>query len=225
MVCFFHAKRIVQNMRKRRLIVKIQKVTDPAFRKYGQVLEGYDFTGLIKEMKHTPVPEDVIYVPSVEELEALDVMKDLQNKGYGGLPVQIGYCNGHNKKLNAVEYHRNSEINVAVTDLVLLIGHQQDIEPDHTYDTSKIEAFLVPAGTGIEVYATTLHYAPCHVNEGGFQCVVVLPKGTNTDLTFQTEKTGEDSLMTAKNKWLIAHEDAKIEGAFNGLKGENITID
>lgn len=205
--------------------MKIQKVTDPAFRKYGQVLEGYDFTGLIKEMKHTPVPEDVIYVPSVEELEALDIMKNLQNKGYGGLPVQIGYCNGHNKKLNAVEYHRNSEINVAVTDLVLLIGHQQDIEPDHTYDTSKIEAFLVPAGTGIEVYATTLHYAPCHVNEGGFQCVVVLPKGTNTDLTFQTEKTGEDSLMTAKNKWLIAHEDAKIAGAFNGLKGENITID
>ena len=205
--------------------MKIQKVTDPAFRKYGQVLEGYDFTGLIKEMKHTPVPEDVIYVPSVEELEALDLMKDLQNKGYGGLPVQIGYCNGHNKKLNAVEYHRNSEINVAVTDLVLLIGHQQDIEPDHTYDTSKIEAFLVPAGTGIEVYATTLHYAPCHVNEGGFQSVVVLPKGTNTDLTFQTEKTGEDSLMTAKNKWLIAHEDAKIAGAFNGLKGENITID
>lgn len=205
--------------------MKIQKVTDPAFRKYGQVLEGYDFTGLIKEMKHTPVPEDVIYVLSVEELEALDIMKDLQNKGYGGLPVQIGYCNGHNKKLNAVEYHRNSEINVAVTDLVLLIGHQQDIEPDHTYDTSKIEAFLVPAGTGIEVYATTLHYAPCHVNEGGFQCVVVLPKGTNTDLTFQTEKTGEDSLMTAKNKWLIAHEDAKIAGAFNGLKGENITID
>ena len=205
--------------------MKIQKVTDSAFRKYGQVLEGYDFTGLIKEMKHTPVPEDVLYVPSVEELEALDIMKDLQNKGYGGLSVQIGYCNGHNKKLNAVEYHRNSEINVAVTDLVLLIGHQQDIEPDHTYDTSKIEAFLVPAGTGIEVYATTLHYAPCHVNEGGFQCVVVLPKGTNTDLTFQTEKMGEDSLMTAKNKWLIAHEDAKIAGAFNGLKGENITID
>ena len=29
--------------------------------------------------------------------------------------------------------------------------------------------------------------------------------------------------MTAKNKWLIAHEDEA--GAFNGLKGENITID
>ena len=71
--------------------MKIQKVTDPAFRKYGQVLEGYDFTSLIKEMKHTPVPEDVIYVPSVEELEALDVMKKLQNKGYGGLPIPVSY--------------------------------------------------------------------------------------------------------------------------------------
>lgn len=205
--------------------MKIQKVTDPAFRKYGKVLEGYNFSALLKEMKHTPVPEDVVYVPSVEELEALEVEKDLRNRAFGGLPIEIGYCNGHNRKLNAVEYHRNSEINVAVTDLVLLIGHQQDIEPDFTYDTAKIEAFLVPAGTGIEVYATTLHYAPCHVNEAGFQCVVVLPKGTNTELTFDTAAEGEDKLLTAKNKWLIAHEEAAIEGAFNGLKGENVGID
>lgn len=110
--------------------MKIQKVTDPAFRRYGKVLEGYNFGPLLKEMKHTPVPEDVVYVPSAEELEALDVEKELKNRAFGGLPVQIGYCNGHNKKLNATEYHRNSEINVAVTDLVLLIGHQQDIEED-----------------------------------------------------------------------------------------------
>lgn len=205
--------------------MKIQKVTDPAFRKYGKVLEGYNFGPLLKEMKHTPVPEDVVYVPSVEELEALDVEKDLKNRAFGGLLIEIGYCNGHNKKLNAVEYHRNSEINVAVTDLVLLIGHQQDIEADFTYDTANIEAFLVPAGTGIEVYATTLHYAPCHVNKSGFQCVVVLPRGTNTEIDFPMPKDGEDGLMMAKNKWLIAHEDAKIEGAFNGLKGENITLD
>lgn len=205
--------------------MKIQNVTDDSFRKYGKVLEGYDFTALIREMKHTPVPENVIYVASVEELESLDVARELQNKGYGGLPIEIGYCNGHNRKLNAVEYHRNSEINVAVTDLVLLIGHQQDIASDFTYDTANIEAYLVPAGTGIEVYATTLHYAPCHVNDTGFQCVVVLPRGTNTDLTFQTETDGEDRLQTAKNKWLIAHEDAKIQGAFNGLKGKNISLD
>ena len=205
--------------------MKIQNVADDAFRRYGKVLEGYDFTELLKEMKHTPVPEDVIYVPSVEEMEALPVAKELQNKGYGGLPIEIGYCNGHNKKLNGLEYHRSSEINVAVTDLVLLIGHQQDVEKDFTYDTSKVEAFLVPAGTAIEVYATTLHYAPCHVNESGFQCVVVLPRGTNTELTFEKASEGEEKLLTAKNKWLIGHEEAGIEGAFNGLKGENIEID
>lgn len=74
-------------------------------------------------------------------------------------------------------------------------------------------------------YATTLHYAPCNVQDGGFQCVVVLPAGTTTDLTFETAKTGEDSLLTAKNKWPTVHEDAAIEGAVNGLRGENITID
>ena len=26
------------------------------------------------------------------------------------------------------------------------------------------------------------------------------------------------------NKWLIAHEDAQIEGAFCGLKGENVEV-
>ena len=68
--------------------MKIQNVADDAFRRYGKVLEGYDFTELLKEMKHTPVPEDVTYVPSVEEMEALPVAKELQNKGYGGLRLQ-----------------------------------------------------------------------------------------------------------------------------------------
>ena len=205
--------------------MKIKKVTDPEFSRYGRVIDGYDFSKLIKAMEHTPLPEDVIYEPSIEELEATDVAIDLKMRVYGELPIQIGYCNGHNSKLNALEYHRSSEVNVAVTDIILLLGAEQDIEPDFTYDTSKVEAFLVPAGTGIEVYATTLHYAPCHVNEAGFQCVVVLPKGTNTELTFDTAAEGEDKLLTAKNKWLIAHEEAAIEGAFNGLKGENVGID
>ena len=32
--------------------MKIQNVADDAFRRYGKVLEGYDFTELLKEMKH-----------------------------------------------------------------------------------------------------------------------------------------------------------------------------
>ena len=65
-------------------------------------------------------------------LQALPVMKDFTDSLYGGLPIQIGYCNGNNHLLNAVEYHRSSEINVAATDLILLIGSEQDIEEDDT---------------------------------------------------------------------------------------------
>ena len=126
--------------------IKIQKVTDESFKKYGRVLTSdYDVAELIGEMGKTPCPDDVIYIPSDPELEKLAIMKDFTDSLYGGLPIQIGYCNGHNNRLNAVEYHRSSEVNVACTDVILLIGSEQDIEDDFTYDTSKIEAFLLPA--------------------------------------------------------------------------------
>ncbi|OOM81169.1 DUF4867 family protein [Clostridium sp. BL-8] len=204
----------------------IKSVTDKAFKKYGQVLKNYDCTEIIEKMKSTPLPDDVIYEPSIEELEKLSIAKELQDREYGELPIQIGYCNGNNYMLNAVEYHRSSEINIAVNDLILLIGSQQDIEDDYSYDTSKIEAFKVPAGTIIEVYATTLHYAPCNANEDGFRCVVVLPRDTNLPLENEISKSGEDALLFARNKWLIGHKDTDLgeQGAFIGLKGENISL-
>lgn len=204
--------------------MEIYSIQDEKFRKYGKVWNNIECTRIIKEMEHTPLPEDVIYVLSVEEMEVLPEAKEFQNRVFGGLPIQIGYCNGNNKKLNAVEYHRNSEINIAVTDMVLLLGWLPDVKEDHTYETDKIEAFFVPAGSVVEMYSTTLHYAPCNKEDGGFKCVVILPKGTNTDIDFTLPASGEDQLMTAKNKWLIAHEEAAIEGAFNGLKGENVSI-
>ena len=151
--------------------MKIQNVSDAAFKKYGKVITGLDCSDIIAAMAETPCPENVVYVPGAESLESCASAKDIAYTLYGGMPVQIGYCNGNNHKLNGLEYHRDSEVNIAVTDLILLIGSEQDIE-NGKYDTSKVEAFLVPAGTVIEVYATTLHYAPCNANAGGFKCVV-----------------------------------------------------
>lgn len=204
----------------------IKSLTDKEFKKYGQVLKNYDCSEILEKMKDAPLPENVIYEPSIKELEELSIAKELKEREFGELPIQIGYCNGNNYMLNAVEYHRTSEINIAVTDLILLIGCQRDIEDDYSYDTANIEAFLVPAGTAIEVYATTLHYAPCNANEDGFKCVVVLPRDTNLPLDNKVEKTGEDALLFAKNKWLIGHKDTDLgeQGAFIGLVGENITI-
>lgn len=206
--------------------MEIKKITDAAFRKYGRVVKGVDFTELVEALKKTPDYEGVAYEPSVPELEASAAMKELQKVTYGELPIQIGYCNGVNYKLNAVEYHRNSEINVAATDAVLILGMQQDITDEYTYETAKMEAFLVPAGTAVEVYATTLHYAPCSAGADNqqFKVGIVLPKGTNYPL--EGEHAGnEDALITATNKWLIGHAEGGLpEGSHIGLIGKNLDI-
>ena len=206
--------------------MKIQNVSDAAFKKYGKVITGLDCSDIIAAMAETPCPENVVYVPGAESLESCASAKGIAYTLYGGMPVQIGYCNGNNHKLNGLEYHRDSEVNIAVTDLILLIGSEQDIE-NGKYDTSKVEAFLVPAGTVIEVYATTLHYAPCHTNAAeGFCTAVVLPRGTNTEKPSVVQRGGEDALLWARNKWLLAHaaSDEAAQGAYVCLAGENIDI-
>ncbi|MEG2622802.1 MAG: DUF4867 family protein, partial [Clostridia bacterium] len=144
----------------------LKSIKDPAFSQYGKVISGLDVTELMAEMEHTPLPDGVVYEPSVEALEALAVCAQIRDVCYGGMPIQIGYCNGDNHQLNALEYHRDSEVNLACTDLILLIGREQDIDwTNFTYETQKVEAFLVPKGCLVEVYATTLHYAPVSAGE------------------------------------------------------------
>ncbi len=207
--------------------MKIQSVKDAAFAPYGHVVEGFDFTELLEVLvKTSEAPKNVIYVPSSPELEATSAMKDLQDNVYGGMPIQLGYCNGTNTKLNCLEYHRDSEINIVANDVVLLVAKEQDIT-EGKLDTSKVEAFLCPKGMAVEIYATTLHYAPCSAKKNeAFRVVIVLPKGTNTDKPEITVKSFEDQMLFAKNKWLIAHPETgeAANGAFVGLTGENIDI-
>lgn len=205
--------------------MNIQNVNDESFQKYGRVIKDFECADILAAMEKIEAPQDVIYVPSDDTLEVCASVKKVAYSLYGGMPIQMGYCNGHNKVLNAFEYHRDSEINIAVTDMILILGMEQDIEEDFSYDTAQAEAFLIPAGTVVEIYATTLHYAPCHVHEDGFKCVVVLPKGTNTEIE-KTSNIKEDQLLFARNKWLIAHPESGLdkEGAFIGLKGENLTL-
>ena len=216
--------------------MQIYEVTDPCFRKYGKVIKNIDFSSLVEKLKKTPVTENVVYEPAIPEFEALPVAEEIKRVFYGELPMQIGYCNGHNTKLNALEYHRSSEINVAATDAILMLGLQADVEdnyddytgdgsrPNVVYDTSKVEVFRLPAGMAVEIYATTLHYAPCHVGPEGFQVSIILPKGTNYPLKEQ-HGGSEDALLTAKNKWLIGHPEGGLpEGSYLGLVGENLDV-
>ncbi len=210
------------------MALKIQKVTDAAFATYGRVVEGYRTEELLKVLSETtPAPADaVVYVPGDVALEATPAMEDFSNNCYGGMPIQIGYCNGTNTKLNCLEYHRDSEIDIAGEDCILLLARQQDCM-DSMLDTSKVEAFLCPKGTAVELYATTLHYAPCSAKAGApFRVVIILPKGTNLDKPEIATKDKDDARLFARNKWLIAHPEAAEaqNGAVIGLTGENIDI-
>jgi len=134
--------------------------------------------------------------------------------------MQIGYCNGKNKKLNALEFHKSSEIIVAGTDLILILGKISDIQ-DNTYDTSKVEVFKMLAGEVVEIYATTLHYCPISIGDECFSAAILLPKHTNDNLL---QPVGG---MAARNKWLYGHEesfDLNSNELAGRLIGENIEI-
>ena len=213
--------------------MKIKPVFNHAFEKYGKILKGYDVTDLLKKLDDTTKkPENaVIYEPGDAGLESLPIAKEFSDNAYGGMPVQVGYCNGNNTKLNCLEYHRGSELNIPTTDMILLLATVSDIE-NGKLSTKKVEAFRAPAGTVVQVYETTLHYAPCcdvsadgKVSEG-FRVAIVLPKDTNTAKPEITERDFEDKLLWARNKWLLAHPSSSEagQGAYVGLTGKNIDL-
>ena len=207
--------------------MKIYNVTDKEFTEYGKVITGYDVSEIVDALdKKTPSPEGVVYVAEEPALQDLSINKMIGNTLFGGMPYQMGYCNGKNTKLNCLEYHRDSEFNLGSTDFILLLAKMSDIV-DYKLDTSKVKAFYVKKGQLVEVYATTLHYAPCSAKTvDGFKVLVALPKGTNVGKADASEKFFEDKLLFATNKWLIAHESANEvkDGAYVGLVGENIDI-
>lgn len=207
--------------------MRIESIYEDAFRPYGRVLGDRDWSGLIQKMNEIPLPEEgVAYQPVIESLEAGPEQEIFSAVIYGDMPVQLGMCWGRNTKLNCLEYHRDSEMNLGAEDFILLVAKQEEIR-DGLLDTSCVRAFRVPAGVLVEVYATTLHYAPCHVDsEKGFRTLVVLPRGTNTNKPELPGILPEEKFLAARNKWLLAHPDSAEakSGAAVGLRGTNIDI-
>ncbi len=203
--------------------LKIYEIDDVAFLEYGRRITGVDVTEILKEGKEVAFPtEGSVYEASTPIFEKLEISEWIQKNCYGELPIQVGYCYGHSNFLNGWEWHTSNEINIAVTDMILILGQITDYQ-NGTIDSSTAKAFLLHAGDMVEIYATTLHFCPCEVNKEGFGCVVALPQGTNIPL----EGKVISPVLFRKNKWLIAHEanQGLIEkGVASGITGENYEI-
>lgn len=213
---------MIDKLRKANPNISIYSVRDEEFKKYGRVYD-IDTDEIVEACKRISLPETgSSYQLSVEELENLESSEMLRKLAFGGCEAQIGLCMGYNTDMNALEFHKSSEINVAATPLLILLGLQYEME-GNKFDSSKIKAFYVESGTAIELYGTTMHFCPCQVSDEGFSNVVVLPKDTNALL----EAPSSDELLFKKNKWLICHEKNENlinRGAFPGIYGENYKI-
>lgn len=213
----------IEELRAKNPELKLFTVHDPEFAAYGRVISGLPVAELIAAAQKIPTPtEGSKYEATVPALEATDFAMPMRDQLFGELPTQVGYCWGHNSTMNAMEWHTSSEINVAVTPLVLILGQRADLK-NNRVDASTFRAFYLDAGETVEVYATSLHFCPCEVSAEGFGCIVGLPTGTNVPL----DAPSADPLLFRKNKWLIAHDENAgliARGAFAGISGPNYTV-
>lgn len=214
----------LERLRKLNPGLDIRPVEDPGFARYGQVLTGYDFSGLIDLVKDFPVPATTnTYTAEIPGTRELPIHAELSRSLYGEMPIQIGFGGGHCLSLNALEWHKGDEVDVAVSDFVVMLACLQDLEAG-MLDTARVRTFYLAQGQAIELYGTTLHYSPCNVDSEVFRMLVVLPRGTN--LPLEGGRRSGDLLMS-RNKWLIAHpEDSSeiAEGARVAITGENLRL-
>lgn len=198
-------------------------IEDEAFAEYGRIIRGMDVQDIMVAGDKIKLPETgTIYEPSVSAFESMPIAERIRKECFGELPIQMGYCYGHSSLLNGWEWHSSSEVNIAITDMVLILGKRSDFR-DGKIDTATAKAFLLKEGDAVEVYATTLHFCPCQVTESGFGCVVALPAGTNVPL----EEKFTDPLLFRKNKWIVAHienTDLIAKGVIPGIVGGNLEI-
>ena len=214
---------MLEELKKKNPNITLYSIYDEKFSEYGRIVEGLETKAIIDAAKKIQNPEaGSAYVASEESFQSLQLAEDIAYKIFGEMPTQVGYCWGHSNMLNGAEWHTSSELNIAITPLVLFLGKRQNIV-DGKIDSSLFDAFYVPRGSVLEIYATTLHFCPCEIEQGGFGCVVALPQGTNVPLDTETE----NQLLFRKNKWLISHIDNEgllQRGAVPGITGVNYEI-
>ncbi|MEK6190580.1 MAG: DUF4867 family protein [Carnobacterium alterfunditum] len=206
---------------------EIYDITDPKFNAFGNILEGYDLTDIQNYAKENiEIPkEGNSYSPSNPNLENFEVVKEIGAEIYAGLPIEAGECSGQNISFSAFEFHQGSEVNLILTDVIMILGKRDQIVNGYFNAQEDAKAFYIPAGSVIEMYGTTLHYSPCKVHESGFKVIVILIKGSNESLAIDFKSKNKQIIKI--NKFQMVHESRKDkieQGIKKGLSGELIEI-
>ena len=218
---------IVSELREKNPGLRLYSVLDAEFSRYGRTLEIPGARELASALASAGIPpEGNSYAASIEALEATAAVRHLAVAVYGCADVQAGCCSGRGFTLNAEEYHKCSEVNFSTTGLVLLLALPEDIRGGRL-DSSDVVGFYLPPMTAVEIYPLVLHFAPCRIADSGFDCLVVLTRGTNGPIDcVDASLPGERGMLWMRNKWLLCHPDSPqaAKGAYVGIDGENISL-
>jgi len=209
--------------------VEMNSIYDDVFRKYGRVLDSKPYEGLLTLLKkNTVITESNVYRASEPKLFDESAYK-AAGCVFGGMKIQIGYCNGMNQTLNGMEYHKSPELIVAGTDILLFLATPSDLKDFSTMDSSSAKVFFAPEGSAFCLNPEILHLSPSCVHKSGFKSIIILPEGTNLDLDENTERDGEmeSLILFKKNKWMLTHRDREplvSQGVKIGITGINTRL-
>lgn len=207
--------------------VEFYSVFDPEFGPYGRVLACSADGEFRSAFERQPIPgEGNHYEASVAELEQTAFIRGIRRSVFGDMDIQAGYCNGRGHMMNALEYHKCSEVNFSSTGLVLLLALPGQLHGGRL-DSSCVAGFYLPPLVAAEIFPLVLHFAPCRTSPGGFNCLVVLERGVNSPVEPPAPSAeGEERLLRMRGKWLTCHPDSPQAalGAFVGISGDNIDL-
>lgn len=207
--------------------LEILSLESPEFASYGCLHKTVKLPEMKKFLYAQERNEFEYYVPGDEAIESLPEAVQFADDMFGQVPCQIGWYYGNCDRLNALEYHKCSEILYEYEDCVIIVGHLWDIKNDQV-DSGDLKIFFVPADTCVELYATTLHFAPAKAGKEMVMQIVAQSKHTNTPLLKPAVgNEPENKFLLQRNKWVLCHPEAKEAlgpEAFVGITGENIRI-
>lgn len=203
--------------------MKIIRPDEPEFQRYGRLIDNADWGEMTERARRLiPADRDPAYIPGCSELENPEPTGTLLSEVFGTEAAQIGVCRGMNDRMNGMEWHDCPELITAVTPIVLMLGHIDDMENGIWRSDLAVISFL-EAGESVVLFPGTLHFAPCRVDDNPFLSIIALPRGVNENLK---EANPVDKMLWKERKWLISHSDSpqSEEGAYTGISGGNIRI-